>query len=270
MYVVTSLLLAHRSRGGASVNLALGRIPTGSSDSYGASFAGATDGSTERDGWWRASPHDNPSFLVLDLGAPAIISSMNITGGDPSFKMLRTYRSGDGIDWAFVRQEKTPHHCLGGSTTQHTGWKEPTRYIIIQMEDHCSGVHLGHFSLAEWRVYGFYDAGMVQKSSKTWPHCENLGACFEYVDLQAAQATCLADPDCDGFSFSAGSVSQGRGGGCYKTLCKDDGGNGYGYGSHGYWAKQRPSGKWEGGVLDRPSTWPWGDRWPWGNKASQV
>jgi len=98
---------------------------------------------------------------------------------------------------------------------------------------------------------------MVQKYARTWPHCRNLGGCFSFVDLAEAQSACLADEACDGFSFSAASLGGGRGSGCYKTACQDDGNSTYGRGSHGYWVKQRPNGLWEGAVLHRPSTWPW-------------
>eukprot|EP00418_Pyrodinium_bahamense_P009434 CAMPEP_0179117964 /NCGR_PEP_ID=MMETSP0796-20121207/55441_1 /TAXON_ID=73915 /ORGANISM="Pyrodinium bahamense, Strain pbaha01" /LENGTH=271 /DNA_ID=CAMNT_0020816371 /DNA_START=35 /DNA_END=847 /DNA_ORIENTATION=+ len=176
-----------------SFNLALGRVPIGSSDSYGASFAHATDGNTTQGSWWRASEDDYPSYLLLDLGAPAIATSMNITGGDSGFKTLKIYTSGDGVAWKMARQDNTALLCIAGSTTEHAGWNEPARYVAIQMEDRCSGLHVGRFSIAEWGVYGRYDRGMVQKYAKTWPHCVNLGDCFQHVDLVEVQATCLAN-----------------------------------------------------------------------------
>lgn len=226
------------------VNIALGRVPTGSSDSYGGRFAGATDGDVGEGGWWRSDEEDYPSYLVLDLGAPAVVTAMNVTGGEPGFKTLRTYRSDDGRSWTQVQVDKTPLQCLARSTTQHSGWPEWTRYVVIQMEDRCSGVHIGRFSLAEWEVFGNYPATMVRKYTKRWPHCPDLGACFAYADLIDTQAACLANPACDGFSFSAGTIDGGRGSGCFKTSCaghtdaNGGGGAGYGHSSHGYWAKR--------------------------------
>lgn len=188
--------------------------------------------------WWRAAERDYPGILILDVGAPAIITSMNITGGDPSFKTLRVYRTDDGRTWSMVRSEATPLNCNAGSTTEHKGWAEPTRYLRIQMEERCSGVADGRFTVAEWRVYGYFMEQMVLRFAKTWPVCENLGPCFSFVDLQDAIATCLANTACDGFSFSAASMKGGRGAGCYKTTCRDASARRYGRGTHGYWAKR--------------------------------
>merc|ERR1711862_823003 len=157
---------------------------------------------------------------------------------------LRTYRSDDTRTWTPVHVDKTLEHCFAQSTTQHNGWSKWTRYITIQMEDRCGGNHTGRFSLAEWEVFGYYQPTMVRKYTKRWPHCPDLGLCFSYVDLADVQMTCLSDPLCDGFSFSAGTINGGIGSGCFKTSCLGhadgdaSGGLGYGFGSHGYWAKR--------------------------------
>jgi len=215
-------------------------VPTGSSFRWDGVFAGATDGAEDPRHWWRAANGDYPGVLKLDFGAPAIITSMNITGGDAGFKVLLTYRSDDGRTWSLVRQESTPLNCNPGSTTEHEGWVQPTRYVMIQMEERCEGVHnTGSFTVAEWSVFGYFNVRMALQHRRTWPICEDLGPCFTYTRLEAAQASCLADESCDGFSFSSASIAGGRGSGCYKTRCRDHAsGRGFGRGTHGYWVKR--------------------------------
>lgn len=266
-------------------NLALGRVPFGSSHTYGFSFIKATDGDLESE-WrsrhneppqpkpqwrvpeppfgqapaWRVPewrlPYteemagDYPSFLLVDLGAPCHIDSMRIHGASSNtgFKTLKSYHSLDALNWTFVRSDDTNDHCNGNITSVHNGWTEETRYVLIQMEDRCAGIHMGSIGLSEWEVLGWHIEDMVMRFAKSWPHCTNLGMCFSFVDLDHAKASCMSDPDCDGFSFSAGSMSGGRGGGCYKTNCSatptgDDQAPGpksnLGRGSHGYWEKRR-------------------------------
>lgn len=221
-----------------STNLALGRVPTGSSDSLHAPFAAATDGRLDQGYWWRAAANDYPSFLVLDLGAPAVIVSMHVTGGDSGFKTLKTFRSDDARSWTMVQKDPSNLQCFPNSTTEHSGWQETARYVMIQMEDPCTGIQKGRFSIAEWSVYGFYQDSMVKQFAKMWPHCANLGPCFSYVQLRDAKANCLNDTACDGFSFSNTTMDAGRGSGCYKTSCPATSVK-LGRGSHGYWVKRR-------------------------------
>lgn len=224
---------------GESTNLALGIVPSGSSDSKEGRFSGATDGRVDPEHWWFAQADDYPAVLMIDLGAPAVITSMNITGGFAGFKIFKSYRSDDARAWSLVHHEAAYWNCYPGSTTEHRGWAQPTRYVLIQMEDRCGGVHLGRFTVAEWRIFGYYPMRMVQQHRQTWPFCLNLGPCFSYVDLRDAIARCLAQEACDGFSFSAASIDSGRGGGCFKTACSwDDPDREYGRGSHGYWVKR--------------------------------
>lgn len=232
--------------GGVIHNLAVGLVPTGSSETLlEGEFSGATDGSTHQRNWWMAAPGDYPGVLVLDLGAPAFVTSMRITaaGMDNAFQTLRIYRSDDGREWTAVRAEKTPAACVPGSTTEYRGWPEAGRYVAIHMEDRCTGVHGGRFAIAEWGVFGFYEQQMALQFRRKWPQCEDFGPCFAYADLEEAKATCLANERCDGFSFSAGAIGGGRGSGCYKTACRAEAPRtwsrqGFGRGTYGYWVKR--------------------------------
>lgn len=231
-------------------NLALGRVPSGSSDSPGGRFAAATDNSTELGRWWRPSSAEHPSFLSLDLGALATISSMTITTGEPGFRTLRIYRSNEtqtwqrsgdpAVAWLPIRLDATPSHCAAeGATTEHAGWSEATRHVIVQFDDRCTDTPIA-MSLAEWRVFGTYEAGMVKKYDRSWPRCP-IVSCFDFVALQDAKAACLAEDACDGFSFSAGSIDGGFGQGCYLTSCigsVEDGDFELGRGRLGYWEKR--------------------------------
>jgi len=223
-------------------DLAAGRVPTGSSSSRLGNFAGAVDGRVEAASWWRSAQDDYPGFLVLDFGAPAIVSSMNITSGSSGFKAMRTYCSDNGRSWVEVRYEATPLNCEAGATTEHDGLAEATRYIMIQMEDRCSGVHPGNFTVAEWGVFGRYSDEMVRRYSRMWPHCDDL-RCFSHVELQEARAVCLATPECDGFSFSSATMDGGFGSGCYKASCPNSSSRDFGRGSHGFWEKRRGGGR---------------------------
>merc|ERR1712118_117204 len=111
-------------------------------------------------------------------------------------------------------------------TTMHDGWPEATRYVKIQLEMNCTGAPTGPFSIAEWDVYGYYQTGMARKYESTWPHCENLwsdvdveedpqASCFSYTELEDVKKKCLSSVECDGFSFQAGSINGGHGGGCF-------------------------------------------------------
>eukprot|EP00927_Polykrikos_kofoidii_P050960 TRINITY_DN44782_c0_g1_i1.p1 TRINITY_DN44782_c0_g1~~TRINITY_DN44782_c0_g1_i1.p1 ORF type:complete len:609 (-),score=79.06 TRINITY_DN44782_c0_g1_i1:125-1951(-) len=240
-------------------NLALGRLAIGSSDSQGARFEGATDGSIAPGYWWRSNGNEYPSFLRVDLGARAIISAVHLVGGDPGFWSVRIFRSSDAdawrggpsVGWSLVRKTLTPLHCASsGLTTVHEGWPEATQYVQIQLERLCAGNIRGPFSLAELKIFGYFQTGMWRKYEQTWPHCVNLWSdvsveqdpyvhCFSFVDLEEAKARCLLNDLCHGFSFQAGSINGGRGSGCYKTACKGDGQNGYGRGVFGYWEKRR-------------------------------
>lgn len=223
-------------------DLAAGLVPIGSSSSSLGSFAGAVAGSVEATTWWYSVLNDYPGFLVLDLGAPAEVISMNITGGSPGFKAMRTYCSDDGRNWAQVRYEATLLNCEAGATTEHDGLAEATRYIMIQMEDRCSGVHPGTFTVAEWGVFGRYSDQMVRRYSRMWPQCSDL-RCFSHVELQEARAVCLATPECDGFSFSVATMGGGFGSGCYKASCPNASARAFGRGSHGFWEKRRGGGR---------------------------
>lgn len=231
-------------------NLAAGRVPSGSSDSPGARFSAATDSSTELGHWWRPASAEHPSYLSLDLGALAIVSSMTITTGEPGFSTLRIYRSNEtqtwqrsgdpAVAWIPVRLESTLAHCAaGGNTTEHAGWPEATRHVIVQLDDRCTDAPIA-LSIAEWRVFGAYEAGMVKKYDRSWPHCPII-SCFDYTALDDAKTTCLAEHACDGFSFSAGSINGGFGQGCYKTNCTgsvEDGNFELGRGRLGHWEKR--------------------------------
>lgn len=176
------------------------------------------------------------------MGAPAVVTSMSLEGGEPGGQTVKTYRSDDARAWTLLRSDATPSLCAAGGVVEVAGWPEPTRYVAVQMEDRCGGVHHGQFTLAEWSVFGFFRQRMVLEHVKAWPICDNLGPCFVFAELEEAQERCLAEPGCDGFSFSAATVRGGRGSGCYKTRCrKEEGswsGRGFGRGTHGYWAKR--------------------------------
>jgi len=72
-----------------------------------------------------------------------------------------------------------------------------------------------------------------RKYRNKWPHCTNLGACFNNIPLSYAQNVCATKRGCDGFSFS----NRGTGKGCFKTNCGVDSVKGYGYGSYDYYEK---------------------------------
>eukprot|EP00439_Symbiodinium_sp_Y106_P002671 s7828_g1.t1 len=147
-------------------------------------------------------------------------------------------------------------------SSQHDGWPQETRYVAIELQSRCSGVHHGVFALSEWEILGAPVMDMVPRLWRSWPQCMDLGPCFEFMDLEQAKGKCLADDACDGFSFSARQMHGGRGSGCFKTECAPAiGGDGnarpmtdenstnatdplswyvpFGRGSHGYWAKRR-------------------------------
>eukprot|EP00933_Yihiella_yeosuensis_P061036 TRINITY_DN63855_c0_g1_i1.p1 TRINITY_DN63855_c0_g1~~TRINITY_DN63855_c0_g1_i1.p1 ORF type:complete len:284 (-),score=40.55 TRINITY_DN63855_c0_g1_i1:130-981(-) len=217
-------LLVTTSRGSEVVNIsniALGRSTFSSSVKVSTEFSTAyiTDGLLDTQ--WQSVVNDYPSHMLVDLGAPSIVTGMEVSSGNLSggFETLKTYRSLDGLNWTLIRQETSSIHCSAGVTTDHNGWPEETRYVFIQMEERCAGIHFGSFSLAEWKVLGRPVVDMVLKFEKSWPHCADLRPCFSFVDLEDAKRTCLGDPQCDGFSFSEKTIRSGKGDGCYKTNC---------------------------------------------------
>ena len=71
-----------------------------------------------------------------------------------------------------------------------------------------------------------------------WPNCNNL-SCGGGT-LKEFKEKCSENKRCDGFSWTKGRNSDSsRGSGCLKYSCKEsqENRNGFGYGSHGYWAK---------------------------------
>ena len=71
-----------------------------------------------------------------------------------------------------------------------------------------------------------------------WPNCNNL-SCGGGT-LKEFKEKCSENKRCDGFSWTKGRNSDSnRGSGCLKYSCKasQENRNGFGYGSHGYWAK---------------------------------
>ena len=71
-----------------------------------------------------------------------------------------------------------------------------------------------------------------------WPHCNNI-SCGRGT-LKEFKEKCSEKPNCDGFSWTKGRNSNSsRGSGCLKYNCKpaQEGRNGFGRGSHGYWLK---------------------------------
>lgn len=160
-------------------NLALGRVPFGSAESYAQGFEKVTDGDltsqwssharppvTTRPAWripepafvqappvasvatWRLPDFkemlgDYPGVLLVDLGAPSQIDHMRLysaveAGG---FETLKVYRSVDGLSWPLVRAESNRFHCSPGVMSHHHGWPEETRYVLLEMQDRCSGRH---------------------------------------------------------------------------------------------------------------------------------
>ena len=77
------------------------------------------------------------------------------------------------------------------------------------------------------------------KYANKWPHCVNLKHCPGGQTYLPMQALCDAESNCFGFSFSSGAIEDESktGCGCLKQSCEEDGTNGYGYGSHGYYEK---------------------------------
>lgn len=56
----------------------------------------------------------------------------------------------DGENWEPVRTDSTPE-CKKGRESYHPGFPQETKLVKIEMSDRCGG---GHFSLAEWQVFG--------------------------------------------------------------------------------------------------------------------
>jgi len=71
----------------------------------------------------------------------------------------------------------------------------------------------------------------IQKYAKKWPHCSNV-KCLN-GSINTFESECNKYDDCTGFSFTSNSST---GGGCLKRCGTKEFG-GYGYNSHGYWAK---------------------------------
>merc|ERR1712070_437739 len=165
--------------------------------------------------------------------------------------MGTAWKGGPSATWTYVREDASSAHCAAGHTSTHAGWPEATRYVMVVFEDHCSGLPSGPFQVAEWQVHGVREAGMVRRHTQAWPLCANLWSnvsadadpqqpCFSYLSLEAAKEECLASDDCDGFSFSKGSIDGGHGSGCYKTDCGAHADVGLAYGPYGYWEKKTP------------------------------
>jgi hypothetical protein len=152
-------------------NLALGKVPTGSSESTFGPYAGATDGKfgrmKDKDGqpaWWHAGSADYPSYLVLDLGRPSVITSMDITVGEYGFGSLDIFGSDDSADsalsfsadgsrlasWALIRNHADANVCEAGQKATYNGWARPVVSVKIVMKDRCAG---HHFSVVEWEVH---------------------------------------------------------------------------------------------------------------------
>eukprot|EP00929_Paragymnodinium_shiwhaense_P033394 TRINITY_DN18344_c0_g1_i3.p2 TRINITY_DN18344_c0_g1~~TRINITY_DN18344_c0_g1_i3.p2 ORF type:complete len:188 (+),score=30.59 TRINITY_DN18344_c0_g1_i3:277-840(+) len=163
---------------------------------------------------------------------------------------ISAWKGGPSAMWTYVREDEVSSHCAAGHTSMHVGWPEATRYVMVMFEDHCSGLPSGRIQVAEWKVHGVRETGMVRRHTKAWPLCSNLWSnisaradpeqpCFSYVRLEAAKDACLADAECHGFSFSVAAIDGGHGSGCYKTDCDDHGSVGLAYGPYGYWEKKR-------------------------------
>jgi hypothetical protein len=194
-------------------NLALGKVPTGSSESTFGPYAGATDGKfgsmKDKDGqpaWWHAGNGDYPSYLVLDLGRPSVITSMEITVGEYGFGSLSIFGSDDsGTDdsWALIRNHADASVCQkgAGQKVTYNGWARPVVSVKIAMADRCAG---HHFSIVEWEVYGLqghdctfsgpHDDAEVSGCSK---------GCEIHATLAAAQAACSVEASCGGITYRA-------------------------------------------------------------------
>lgn len=273
---------------GQVMNLALGRVPFASSETAEGDVSKVTDGDFESQ-WhsrgrdlleprpdWRLPEHyfveeppasvpewrlpsfnmmqgDYPGVLLVDLGAPSRIDNMRLyMSTEPGgFRTLKVYRSLDGLTWLLTREEKSELYCSAGVTGLHPGWPQKTRYVLLEMQDRCSGLHHpGMFSVAEWQIWGSPWVQMIPFLQKSWPECPDLRPCFAYSELEATKRARLADDACDGFSFSSQRMMGGSGSGCLKTHCRgNEEVNGtealelpnvpLGRGSFGYWAKRR-------------------------------
>lgn len=66
------------------------------------------------------------------------------------------------------------------------------------------------------------------------PVCQNL-RCFlnKSVSIREAEAWCLKNDDCNGFSYYKND--DGKDKSCYKWKCENDGNKGYQYDTHDYY-----------------------------------
>merc|ERR1712032_116585 len=82
-------------------------------------------------------------------------------------------------------------------------------------------------------------SGFVKKYTKKYPHCTNLGKCYNNAPRTTLEKACKADKLCTGFSFTTGKTT---GHGCLKKCGAKEFG-GYGTGAYDYFAKKAaPSG----------------------------
>eukprot|EP00469_Lotharella_globosa_P015844 CAMPEP_0167821690 /NCGR_PEP_ID=MMETSP0112_2-20121227/6969_1 /TAXON_ID=91324 /ORGANISM="Lotharella globosa, Strain CCCM811" /LENGTH=368 /DNA_ID=CAMNT_0007722751 /DNA_START=29 /DNA_END=1135 /DNA_ORIENTATION=- len=73
----------------------------------------------------------------------------------------------------------------------------------------------------------------TQKYEAAWPYCTDI-QCGTFT-LAQAKAFCDARPTCTGFSYTKGNPATGSG--CYKECGTSENFAGYGFKTHGYWAK---------------------------------
>lgn len=123
----------------------------GRCDSHWGRFRSINDGSHNH--WHACDNVRHDTWLVMDLQGEYAISSMSLTQGSHSnygYRRLEIQRSVNGHNWYHVRTDYNGQ-CGSGVRKQHSGWREPTRFVKVKFHDMCGG---NHYAFRDWSIYG--------------------------------------------------------------------------------------------------------------------
>ncbi|XVV07189.1 discoidin domain-containing protein [Actinosynnema sp. CA-248983] len=142
--VLATLLTATGAQGQVEVLLSQGKPTTASSEeNAGAPAAAATDGDP---GTRWSSAFSDPQWLQVDLGAPAVLSRVNLQWENAFATAFRIETSPDAATWTTVH---TTTNGTGG--TQNLTVSGTGRYVRLVGTTRATG---WGYSLWEFRVYG--------------------------------------------------------------------------------------------------------------------
>lgn len=153
--------------------------------------------------------------------------------------------------------KKWPHcrnlgACFNNKTTMEAAEKLCDKYALCSGFSFETSVYVGAGCLKncgtrEFGGWGYnthdywlrpepdYKPTYTKKYNRKWPHCANIGACFNvYTKLQQAELLCNKQDYCDGFSFQTAMLI---GWGCLKDCHRGSEFGGYGANTHDYWIK---------------------------------